>query len=661
MNDSTLLALQVLVPSLAAGALLLAGRRARASAGMIAAAVLAGDLGGAVWALSAAPAGRWTWVEADGASLVLSLSAEGVAGIFAVVVAATALAVVVYSIFYIERDDARGRFFGFMLLFGGAMLALVLAADLLTLLLAWELVGLCSYALIGFWYQEPARARDAARAFLVTRAADLGLYVAAMAAWAGGSLALAALPALPSALRDVVVLGLVVAAVGKSAQLPLSGWLPGAMSGPTPVSALLHSATMVAAGAILLIKVLPLLGAVPWAAESVLWIGVATALAGALIALAQDDLKQLLAASTISQYGYMFAAIGAAGGAAATAYLANHAAFKALLFLGAGVLIRLQLHRLSEMGGLRGSLPLLSVLFLIGALALAAVPPMGGYFAKEEVIGAVHEHSTVAFWALMVAAFLTAWYAGRVWLGAFGGSTKSIASPAGERGLLTPMAVLAVAALVGGILVVPPVASWLEETITVGNPLPPAHGWMAAVSITVVVAGIATAWLTQGRRLNVLAADRWLFLPNLLDMAGTAVISGANRLHRLLAWDAPADLGHRSVAAAGRLWRPSAQLRLPQHAGRVGVALARLVDTTERRLVAPTMHWGGTAAWRSAGGVMVFDHRALAGATSQLTAALSRSAGGLCRLQSGLLHRYYAGVAVGVGALVGYAVLLILV
>lgn len=648
--SAMLLALLPLLPA-AAGGVLLVSRTRKAWAPAIAVVVLALASAASVFALSLAPKAACPWL----GPLTLSLDAGGAAGVFALLVAVLAFLITVYSAFFLGRDEARGRFFGFMLLFTGAMLGLVLAADLLTLLIAWEVVGLCSYALIGFWYAEAGRARDAMRAFLTTRAADLGLYVAAMAAWAGGSLALARLPELTPGLRDMVGAGLLLAAVGKSAQLPLSGWLSGAMSGPTPVSALLHSAAMVAAGAMLLVKVLPLLEALPWMAETVLWTGVASALFGALVALAQHDLKQVLAASTISQYGYVFAAIGAAGGAAASAYLVNHAVFKALLFLGAGLLILRGLHSLSEMGGLHRRLPMLSLLFLAGSLSLATLPPFGGFFAKEAVMGAVHEKTALGFWLLMASAVLTACYAGRSWLGAFTGPLGADVEGGEHPGRLAPMAVLALAALIGGLLVLPPVKHWWESAIVVGHALPPLKAWTAALATAAVLAGLAVAWLGRSRSLTFAPAERWFLLPRLLDLAGAAVIGTAVRLHAVFS----------RLSFASRIARGGLAMAVlvggargeTKAANRV-LALAQRVGSIEDSLVQPAMSSSGRRSLGSAQALMVFDRRALEGALLRLTGSLDQAGQRLRRAQSGLLHQYYAGMAAGVAALLGLAGLL---
>ncbi len=247
--------------------------------------------------------------------IAATVRVDGLSAVLVVTVAAVTLAVLVFAAGEFEVRENRGRFYGLMLLFAGAMLVTVIAATLPLLLMGWEAMGAASYALIGYWWREPRRVTAASTAFLTTRAADLGLYVAAGAAMAGGvgSLALAALPHAARPWLAVITAGVVLAAFGKSAQLPFSFWLSRAMEGPSPVSALLHSATMVAAGAYLLLRTHPLLVASGWGAPVTAWAGAVTALALGLVAVAQADLKQLLAASTCAQVGFMVLAAGAGG------------------------------------------------------------------------------------------------------------------------------------------------------------------------------------------------------------------------------------------------------------------------------------------------------------------------------------------------------------
>ena len=300
-----------------------------------------------------------------------------------------------------------------MLIFAGAMLVTVTATTLALLLMGWEVMGAASYALIGYWWRQPRRVTAANVAFLTTRAADLGLYVAAGAAMAGGvsGLALAGLPGASPPWLDVVTAGVVLAAFGKSAQLPFSFWLSRAMEGPSPVSALLHSATMVAAGAYLLLRTQALLAASGWGAPAVAWTGAVTALVLGLVAVAQADLKQLLAASTCAQVGFMVLAAGAGGVAGGVMQLVAHAAVKSLLFLAAGAwLTALGTKQLAALRGAARQYPLVGAAFTVGALTLAGLPPVSLWVTKDEVLAAALHQDPALYATGLAAAVVSAVY-----------------------------------------------------------------------------------------------------------------------------------------------------------------------------------------------------------------------------------------------------------
>jgi NADH:ubiquinone oxidoreductase subunit 5 (subunit L)/multisubunit Na+/H+ antiporter MnhA subunit len=327
-----LLAALVLLPFLGGGLLALCGRRADRVAPAVGAVLAAATLAVAVAAAVARPAVDLPFL----AGIRAGFAVDGLSALMVVTVAGATLAVLAFATG--EAELRTGRFVGFVLVFAASMLATVTATTLAPLLFAWEAMGALSWALIGYRWREADRVRAAHTAFLTTRTADLGLYVAAGAAVAGGagSLALVELPALAPPWLHLAAAGVVAAALGKSAQLPFSFWLSRAMEGPSPVSALLHSATMVAAGAYLLLRLVPLLAAAGWADDMVAWTGAATALLLGLVAVAQRDLKQLLAASTAAQIGFMVLAAGAGGTTAGALQLVAHAATKSLLFLAAG-------------------------------------------------------------------------------------------------------------------------------------------------------------------------------------------------------------------------------------------------------------------------------------------------------------------------------------
>ncbi|MFR9802741.1 proton-conducting transporter membrane subunit [Pseudonocardia sp. RS010] len=375
----------IVIPMLAGALLALGGRRADPLAPILA-------VGASVVVLVLAVAAALTRPAADAALFAGVRAGFAVDALSAVLVVTVAVVLAAVLVFAAGEAELRtGRFTGLMLIFAGAMLATVTATGLAPLLMAWEVMGAASWALIGYHYRDLASVRGAHTAFLTTRTADLGLYLAAGAALAGGggSLALDVLPATVAGWRDLLVAGVVVAALGKSAQLPFSFWLSGAMRGPSPVSALLHSATMVAAGAYLLVRLNPLLASVGWAGPLVAWIGALTALGLGLAALAQRDLKQLLAASTCAQIGYMILAAGVGGGSAGVLQLVAHAATKSLLFLAAGAwLTSLGTKQLDRLPGAARRFPLVGAMFTVGALSLAGIPPLSLWVAKDTVLSA---------------------------------------------------------------------------------------------------------------------------------------------------------------------------------------------------------------------------------------------------------------------------------
>lgn len=379
-----MLAWPILAP-LAAAALILLVRRAAAG---FALAGTAGGVGSAVWTLIQVAAGARPGATFGGLpDRPLRLAVDPLAAVLSVTVGTVALLVFVYAVGYMRKEESRTRFYVELSLFVAAMQLLVLAGDWVLLLVAWELIGLASYLLIGFWYERPGVAAAATRAFLTTRGADLGLYlgVFVLVARAGTSDILATLGV---GVGDAAAAGasllLLLAAMGKAAQVPFQGWLQDAMVGPTPVSALLHSATLVAAGAILLVRVFPLFP--PSVLPVVGAVGGLSVVLGGLMALAQRDFKRMLAASTSSQLGFLVLAVGAGAPVAAVVHLVVHAAMKAALFLGAGVFQ----HAYSDTGfdrlrGVGRAYPVVFGAVVVAGLSLAAVPPLAGFWSKELV------------------------------------------------------------------------------------------------------------------------------------------------------------------------------------------------------------------------------------------------------------------------------------
>jgi NADH-quinone oxidoreductase subunit L len=447
-------------------ALAASGRRAERLAWPAALTVVVVTLGVAVVVAIGRPAVSAPWL----AGLPFGLAVDGLSAVLVVAVSAVTLAVIAYA--GPDVETARARFHGLLLVFAGSMLVTVTATSLGTLLMAWEVMGATSYALIAHWWQEPVRVRSATTAFLTTRAGDLGMYLAAAAAFAGaGTLALDRLDAIPRPWLHLVAAGVVAAALGKSAQLPFSFWLSRAMHGPSPVSALLHSATMVAAGAYLLLRLGPLLNATGWAAPAVAWVGALTALALGLVAVAQRDHKQLLAASTSSQLGLMMLAAGSLAPAAGTAQLLAHAATKSLLLLAAGAFLHLLgTQDLAELGGAGRRVPLAGAMTAVGALSLGGVPPLSMWVSKDEVLGAARAWSVPLYVIGLAAGVVGAVYAGKLL------AVLLFTSPPGDQAparvgvpawMAAPMGALAVAAATLGALGLPAVAGWLDRTLGV--------------------------------------------------------------------------------------------------------------------------------------------------------------------------------------------------
>ena len=336
------------------------------------------------------------WISMEGFSAPMSVLYDPLAGIMALMVTFVSALIHLYSVGFMRDDDGYVRYFCYLNFFVFAMLVVTLADNLLFLYLGWEGVGFCSYALIGFWYSDEVKAAAGRKAFIVTRIGDVAFGIAIalfFALYRDLSLAVLNLkaPGLDPSLATALGLLLLWAAVGKSAQLPLAVWLPDAMAGPTPVSALIHAATMVTAGVYLLMRFFPVISLSPAALSAIAIVGAVSSLFAACAALAQRDIKRVLAYSTISQVSYMFLGVGAGDVAGSMFHLLSHAFFKALLFLAAGCIIQAlhEEHDIFRMGGLRRSLPAVFLLFLAGALSLAAIPPFGGFLSKDRILLAV--------------------------------------------------------------------------------------------------------------------------------------------------------------------------------------------------------------------------------------------------------------------------------
>ncbi len=417
----------------------------------------------------------WHWITIGTFKVDIALLIDPLSVTMALVVTGVSALIHVYSIGYMDHDPRYTRYFVYLNFFVLMMLVLVMADNFLLMYVGWEGVGLASYLLIGFWFDRPSAADAGKKAFLVNRIGDFGMALAIMLIWSTiGAVSFEDVFSQAAALQGVAtLLGLLLllAAAGKSAQIPLFVWLPDAMEGPTPVSALIHAATMVTAGVYMVARTHAIFQLSATASNWVAWVGVLTAFLAATIALVQTDLKRILAYSTISQLGYMFLGVGVGAYTAGIFHLTTHAFFKALLFLGAGSVMH-ALHGeldIRKMGGLREKLPTTYRTFLIGAAALAGFPLLSGFFSKDEILFRAFEHNIVLYLLGTLTAFITAFYSFRAVFISFWGKArdKKLADKAHESPavMTTPLWILAGLAIIGGLLNLPAALSlehWLE-------------------------------------------------------------------------------------------------------------------------------------------------------------------------------------------------------
>ncbi len=467
---------------------------------------------------------RWAF-RVDTLSVVMMLVVSGVGTL-----------IHIYSIGYMHNDVRHNgdesrftRFFVFMNLFIAAMMILVSADNFLMMFVGWEGVGLCSYLLIGFWFEKGkdgiGNAIAAKKAFITNRIGDFGLLIAMFLIFVNfGTFqfdqVFAQAGAVAAAKPEVMILitlFMLLGVTGKSAQLPLYVWLPDAMAGPTPVSALIHAATMVTAGVYLIARSSAFYALVPTAQTVVMWVGAATALFAATIAVGQYDIKKVLAYSTISQLGFMVAAVGMGATVAGMFHLVTHAFFKGLLFLAAGSIIQgvergmghhahnIDPQDMRQMGGLRKKMPVTFWVYLIGALALSGIAPLAGFFSKDEILASAWTSHPAVFIVLAIAAFFTAFYMGRqLTMVFFGDARTEAADKASESKLVVtlPLTVLAALSVLGGLLNLPGLhtfETWLSHTLGEGEP---GHFiWLVAgISLVLALIGLALGWLIYSRK-----------------------------------------------------------------------------------------------------------------------------------------------------------------
>ena len=426
------------------------------------------------------------WISAGQLHIPLSFLVDPLSSLMLLIITGVGFLIHVYSAGYMHDDDGFGKFFSYLNLFIFFMLLLVLGSNYIVMFIGWEGVGLCSYLLIGFWYTNSSYASAAKKAFVMNRIGDLGFLIGVFLIFTTfGSVEFSkifpqAANLMPGHSSMVLIaLCLFIGACGKSAQIPLFTWLPDAMAGPTPVSALIHAATMVTAGVYMIARSNVIFDLAPVIQQLIAIVGLATALLGALIALTQTDIKKVLAYSTVSQLGYMFLGLGVGAYDGAFFHVITHAFFKALLFLGAGSVIHAMHHEqdMRHMGGLKKKLPVTFITMLIGTLAIAGLPPFSGFFSKDEILAHVYEHNKIMWVIGVFTAFLTAFYMFRMlfltFYGNYRGShhaeEKIHESP---KSMTIPLIVLAVLSAIGGIIGIPEslgghhwLSAWLSPVI----------------------------------------------------------------------------------------------------------------------------------------------------------------------------------------------------
>ncbi len=464
----------------------------------------------------------YQWVVLGSKPLTVGFVVDPLSAVMLAMVGIVASLITIYSVGYMHGDPRFARFFAYLSLFQCSMLFLVLADNFLFIYAGWELVGLCSYLLIGFWFERPTAARAALKAFITTRVGDFSLMIGILILFLHtGTLAFAEVfkgieagqiggPLLTAA--AVLVFG---GAVGKSAQIPLHVWLPDAMEGPTPVSALIHAATMVAAGVYLVARTYPLflLSTGHQALWVVAYIGGLTALVAATMGVVEDDIKRVLAYSTMSQLGYMMMGLGVLGYTAGMFHLMTHAFFKALLFLGAGSVIHaVATNNMKEMGGLARAMPVTFWTFLVGTLALTGIPPFSGFFSKDAILLAAYSQDKLLWGIGTIGAFITALYMGRLLWYTFAGSFRGGAGAGGHEAsahlhespavMTVPLVILAACTVVLGFLEHP-----FERLVHFeGVNAPATNSGLLLLSVLVAVAG----WAAAG------AIYRWRIVPSTL-------------------------------------------------------------------------------------------------------------------------------------------------
>jgi NADH-quinone oxidoreductase subunit L len=672
MNANDVLGLVWLVPALplaGAALLLLFGKRiGDPIAGWIGSATLALSFG---WSIAIFAALRdlrpehrqyvadlFTWLPSGGLKVEFAFLADPLSVAFILFITGVATLIHIYSIGYMHGDPRFSRFFAYMNLFVAAMLVLVLGASFLMTFLGWEGVGLCSYLLISFWFERPSAANAGKKAFITTRIGDVGFMVAMFLIFAelgtlnytGPHGALAGAFGLSSGTATAIALLLFFGAVGKSAQFPLHFWLPDAMEGPTPVSALIHAATMVTAGVFLVARAHAFFEVSGDAMTVVAWVGAATALLAGTIALVQPDIKRVLAYSTISQLGYMFLALGVGAYSAAIFLVITHAFFKATLFLGSGTVIHGNGDNqdMRIMGGFRKYMPYTAFAFVVAWLAIAGVPPFSGFFAKDGVLENAFEHSDYGLWIVgLVAAVLTGAYMTRQVFLTFMGNER-----------WQPAADAAEATEAEGAEAAVEVAAPTTPTVGYGEPPrppvlhhPPHEGSGLMVGPVLLLAGLSIlGGLLNTPLRGVEFLDEWLepvfsdgghiatpsfvggvALSTLAVICGLIGIAVAYALYRRGLGSTDDDPFDHRLGRLGRVFG---------HAYYYDEGISRAVDGPIR----------GFAGWVS----RVVDTRVIDGTVNGVATVVRETGVGFRKLQTGFVRNYVLAVVLGTAALLAY-------
>ena len=572
---------------------------------------------------------------------------DSLAAVMTLVVTGVGLLIHIYSIGYMSHDKSYARFFAYLNLFTFAMLVLVLGANLAVMFIGWEGVGLCSYLLIGFWFSKDAAADAGKKAFITNRVGDFGFILGiGLLIHVLGSVDIAQIAAqvegggLSRGLATAAALLLFMGATGKSAQIPLYTWLPDAMEGPTPVSALIHAATMVTAGVYMVARMHTLFSFSGTALNVVALVGAFTAVYAATMALVQNDIKRVLAYSTISQIGYMFMGVGVGAYSAGIFHLTTHAFFKGLLFLAAGSVI----HALSgeqdmrKMGGLRTHIPRTHKVFLIGALAIAGVPGLSGFFSKDEILAAAFASGHYLVWALgLIGAGMTAFYMFRLIFLTFYGNERL--GPETRRQLhespvvmLVPLQVLAVLSVVGGYAGLPHVlggGNWFSRFLESSTG---PHEFHLAAGIEVLLMAVSAAVALAG-----VYGAFWAYLKR-DGLPAQRLAERFRTLYRIVSRKYYVDEFYDGVLVAGVL--------------RIG----RWASWFDSRIIDGLVDGAAWLTRKVSAGSIVFDNQVIDGAVNGLGSAHRLFSRGLRRLQTGFVYNYALSIVIGIVILISLVV-----